>query len=47
MWPPIYYDSPTGEINRRVTTLNDNLRKKGLCAIDMAPDGNYFYQALS
>ena len=37
----------TGEINRRVTMLNDKLRKEGLCAIDMAPDGNCFYRALS
>ena len=25
--------------------LNDKLRKEGLCAIDMAPNGNCFYRA--
>ena len=35
----------TGEINRIVTMLNDKLRKEGLCAIDMAPNGYCFYRA--
>ena len=34
----------TGEINWRVTTVNEKLRKEGLCAIDMAQDGNCFYR---